>query len=234
MSSISVVVPVYNAELFIVEFLRELMISLSSLPNKTEIVIVDDGSSDATASVCKEILLQQWPNHQVLVLRENKGQYNATVAGCAIATGSLLITIDNDFAPHPKVIPSILMKHAVPDLAVLYGEFKSYKPFFRDIGSSIFNLIISALVNKDVGKHTGSSFRIFSRSLFTDLNKSNFPPILFDVVLMNGANSVAFIDLGEVPYRNRTGYNFLALARIFYTLVMGIITYKFYGSTHKS
>jgi len=70
---LSIVIPAYNEEKRLGLSLRKIMDYLDSRGLQAEIVVVDDGSSDQTAAVAKEIL-KDWPLARVLVLPKNQGK----------------------------------------------------------------------------------------------------------------------------------------------------------------
>src|SRR5580704_14504727 len=84
---ISCVVPVYNEEAVIAAFIPELLAMLQSLTRQFEIIIVDDGSTDAT--VQKIMMLAQTYPLKYLVLSRNFGKEIALTAGIEHATGEL-------------------------------------------------------------------------------------------------------------------------------------------------
>ena len=57
---ISFVIPAYNEAGGILETLQRITKTLSALPNQTEVIVVNDGSSDYTAEVLEELLLKKW------------------------------------------------------------------------------------------------------------------------------------------------------------------------------
>ncbi len=98
---ISVVVPLYNAELTIATALRSLF---AQQEVRLEIIVVDDASQDGSVGVV-EALQQEAPEHvQLLVVRHfhNQGAYAARNTGMAAASGEFLTTHDSDDWSHPQ------------------------------------------------------------------------------------------------------------------------------------
>jgi len=111
---VSVIVPVYN----VAPYLRE---ALDSVIHQTcqslQILIIDDGSTDGSGSVCDEYLTDP----RVTVLhQENKGLSNARNAGLDLAAGEYVCFLDPDDAFHPRFIEELLeiMLSKHPDTAV--------------------------------------------------------------------------------------------------------------------
>src|ERR1039458_4955908 len=90
---ISVVVPVYNERDNVGLLADELLPVLRSLPQRTEVIFVDDGSRDGTAEILNGLAAAE-PEIVVVRLRRNFGKAEALMAGFGVATGDILITID--------------------------------------------------------------------------------------------------------------------------------------------
>lgn len=108
---ISLVVPVYNEE----ENLRELHEELTSVLDdlkgevESEIIYVDDGSSDGSFSILKDIYKRD-PRVKVIRFRKNYGQTAAISAGFDHASGEVIITMDADLQNDPRDIPRLIDK----------------------------------------------------------------------------------------------------------------------------
>lgn len=96
---ISVIMPVYNSEIF----LRK---SIKSVLNQTfqdfELILIDDGSTDRSLSICKEFLLKD--KRITIIEQENKGVSKARNAGLEIAKGNYISFVDSDDIIHPQMI----------------------------------------------------------------------------------------------------------------------------------
>src|SRR5689334_16839567 len=95
---ISCIVPVYNEEAVIESFLKELSGYLAQLSKNYEIVVVNDGSKDATV----EKVLSLSPEYHVklLSLSRNFGKEAAMTAGLEYCKGEVAVLLDADFQ-HP-------------------------------------------------------------------------------------------------------------------------------------
>ena len=104
---ISVVVPVYNERENVGPLTDELIPVLRELPQRSEVIFVDDGSRDGTAAILDRLAVDV-PEISVVRLRRNFGKAEALMAGFAIARGDILITIDGDLQDDPTEIPRML------------------------------------------------------------------------------------------------------------------------------
>jgi glycosyltransferase involved in cell wall biosynthesis len=106
---VSVIAPVFNEESLIEEFVRRLRAVLDGLRDRYdfEIILVDDGSRDASLDRMKALVAAQ-PRLRVLELRRNYGQTAALQAGFDAARGEILLSMDSDLQHFPEDIPLFL------------------------------------------------------------------------------------------------------------------------------
>ena len=93
MKVLTFVIPAYNSE----KFLDKCILSMLSdeILDKLEIIVVNDGSTDATASIAEKYS-REYPGVVRLISQENKGHGGALNTGCAAAQGKYLKVIDAD------------------------------------------------------------------------------------------------------------------------------------------
>jgi glycosyltransferase involved in cell wall biosynthesis len=106
---LSVVVPVFNEQDNLRPLHAELDRALKALGRSYEIIFVDDGSTDATAKVLRELRGED-PACRVLRLALNSGQTAALACGLHNARGAVVVAIDGDGENDPMDIPRLLAK----------------------------------------------------------------------------------------------------------------------------
>ena len=106
---ISVFLPVYNEEPNLRPLHAKLDEALKALGRTAEIVYVDDGSSDGSLKILRE-LAEQDSRVRVVALRRNYGQTAAMASGIDAATGKVLIPMDADLQNDPADITRLLDK----------------------------------------------------------------------------------------------------------------------------
>ena len=104
---LSIVIPVYNEEENVEPLIQEINAAVGPLGKPYEIVVVDDGSRDATFSVLARLHLRD-SCLRVVRLKRNFGQTAAIAAGLAYADGDVVILMDGDAQNDPKDIPALL------------------------------------------------------------------------------------------------------------------------------
>src|SRR6476620_1151655 len=104
---ISVFFPVYNEEPNLRPLHEKLNASLAQLGRSAEIIYVDDGSTDGSLKVLREIAAND-PRVRVIAFRRNYGQTPAMAAGIHAARGRVLIPMDADLQNDPADIVRLL------------------------------------------------------------------------------------------------------------------------------
>ncbi len=164
---LSVVVPVYNEGENIPILYSELKDVLSNLKKTHEIIFVDDGSRDNTASEIEK-LCKKDNTVKLIQLRKNTAKAGALMAGFKYASGDFVITMDGDLQDDPNEIPKFVEAIKGADLIVGW-KFKRQDPITKTIPSKIFNKLTSILTGVKV-HDSNCNFRIFRKEVVEDLN----------------------------------------------------------------
>ncbi|MGA8851035.1 MAG: bifunctional polysaccharide deacetylase/glycosyltransferase family 2 protein [Aeromicrobium sp.] len=115
--SVTVVVPAYNEELGIASAVRSL--AASDYPD-LEIIVVDDGSTDATASVVDNL---EMPGVR-LIRQANGGKPTALNTGIAAARGEILVLVDGDTVFEPDAMRALVAPLSDPAVGAVSGNTK--------------------------------------------------------------------------------------------------------------
>jgi glycosyltransferase involved in cell wall biosynthesis len=107
MPRLSIVVPVYNEAPNAQELVRELRATMDRLTLTSELVLVDDGSTDETFALLAAATGND-PRIRIVRLRRNFGQTAALAAGLDHAQGEIIVTMDGDLQNDPADIPRLL------------------------------------------------------------------------------------------------------------------------------
>lgn len=135
---VSIVIPVFNEEESLPHLFRELN---TVLKFRSEIIFVDDGSTDGTLAILKKIARGN-KNVRVFSFRKNIGKSEALALGFQEAKGDVIVTLDADLQDRPKEITKVLAKlNTGYDL--VSGWRKERKDSTKKIVSShIFNFVV--------------------------------------------------------------------------------------------
>src|SRR5512139_4067711 len=153
MPQLSIVVPVYNEEPNAAGLVAELQAALDRLTFASEVVIVDDGSTDDTFAQLVTAVGGD-PRFLLVRLRRNFGQTAALAAGFDHASGEVIVTMDGDLQNDPADIPRLLAQIDA-GYDVVTGWRRDRKDAFlsRRLPSMIANAIIGATTNVSIHDH---------------------------------------------------------------------------------
>jgi glycosyltransferase involved in cell wall biosynthesis len=194
---VSIVAPVYNEASTLREFVERLVRATAALQGhySFEFILVDDGSTDRSLELAKELIANE-PRLRVVELRRNFGQTVALQAGLAAARGDIVISMDSDLQHFPEDIPMFLQKLDEGFDLVCGWRHARQEGILRRWPSRAANALIrgmSGLTIHDVG----TTFRVYRGDLVQQLRllgeQHRFVPVLASLV---GAR------VTEVPIRN--------------------------------
>jgi glycosyltransferase involved in cell wall biosynthesis len=162
---LSVVIPIFNESESIPLLYEELIESLSWVPeNDYEIIFVDDGSSDKSLKLLKE--LQIHDDHVIIInFRRNFGQTAALSAGFDNASGRIIATLDADLQNDPHDIRKMVNKlNEGFDLVCGWRFDRKDKYFTRRLPSIIANKLISYATKVKLHDY-GCTLKVFRKEL---------------------------------------------------------------------
>lgn len=188
---ISVVVPVYNEEENVAPLAEEIRAAIAPTGRAFEIIFVDDGSSDATATNARAV-----PDLVLLRHDRNRGQSAATITGMRAAHGDLIVTLDGDRQNDPASIPDLLAALDGADAAVGY-RVNRQDTFSRKLASR-FAYRVRNLVLRDRIRDIGCSLRAFPREEATHLPEFDGLHRLMPAILVFRGLKIA-----QVPTKHR-------------------------------
>lgn len=140
--TVSIVIPVFEEEESLPHLYKSIKAVMDTVPNKYEIVFVDDGSKDGTMKVLEDLHAKD-KNVVVVAFRRNFGQTAAMAAGFEYAQGDIIITMDADLQNDPKDIPRFLEKIKTCDVVSGWRKNRQDKFISRRLPSMIANGLIS-------------------------------------------------------------------------------------------
>lgn len=161
--SISIVVPVFNSEQTLPTLIERLEPVLRQVASAFEVILVNDGSRDASGRVASELAAIH-PFVRALSLMRNYGQHNALLAGIRLAKHDLVITLDDDLQNPPEQIP-VLLAEIASGFDVVYGvPAHEQHGMLRDLASQITKWTLQSAMGADTARNI-SAFRAFRSDL---------------------------------------------------------------------
>jgi len=166
---VSVVIPLHNEARTLRELYQRVKDTMESLPGTWEMVLVNDGSTDATPGILDE--LHACDSRVVVVhLRRNYGQTPALMAGFDHALGEYIVAMDGDLQYAPEEIPNFLEKiNEGYDLVSGWRLTRSDALLTRTIPSRIANWLIAKVSGVRVHDF-GTTFKAYRRDVLADLH----------------------------------------------------------------
>ncbi len=165
-ATISIVIPVYNEENRIEGFLKDVIDFLKEKTFPYEILIVDDGSIDATIQVTESVLEKHPPSrYRILRLPRNMGKGGAVRKGMLEADGEYIFFIDADGSTSIKEIDNFI-PHFSPefDIYIAVRTIKHEAPFKRRFFGYGYIYLTNFLLSMQISDFT-CGFKCYQRNV---------------------------------------------------------------------
>jgi glycosyltransferase involved in cell wall biosynthesis len=216
MPKLSIVLPAKNEA----QGLRKLLPALRQYHPDAELLVVDDGSTDETASVCAQ--------HGVRVVTHPYAMGNgaAVKTGARAATGELLVFMDADGQHRPQDIHTLMqVLDKGYDMVVGARSWRSHAGFKRAIGNGLYNTLASWMTGRKVEDLT-SGFRAvradkFRRFLYLLPNGFSYPTTI-TMAFFRSAYPVAYVPIEAAPRMGRSNINLLRDGVRFFIIILRI------------
>ncbi|MCO5730863.1 glycosyltransferase family 2 protein [Rhizobium sp. SSA_523] len=163
---LSLVVPVYNEEESVGPLIARIQDAMAGYPARWELILVDDGSTDATLVNARSAIGRVGLDLHVIALQRNFGQTAAMQAGITQARGRLIATLDGDLQNDPRDIPTMVQELERRELDLLVGWRKNRQDglFLRKVPSWIANRLIGRITGVRLHDY-GCSLKIYRASV---------------------------------------------------------------------
>lgn len=202
---LTIIIPAYNEEKRILDTLKRIRDARHAgiLPTSMEVLVIDDGSTDATAKVIDTFAAEKAYPIRLIRLSENQGKGAAVRAGLQAAAGDWILISDADTSTPMDEYPRLrqaggdaaIASRGLPDSQILIRQ-----PGFRHILGRLFNAVarrLSGLPFRD----TQCGFKVLSKAAAAHaagrLSVNNFA---WDIDLLMGLCEAGF-RIVEVPVR---------------------------------
>lgn len=198
---LSIVIPAFNEEKRIVGTLGQILAFLDTQDYTFEVIVANDGSTDSTASLTREIARTN--PRLVLLDIEHRGKGHAVRTGMLAAQGSYHFFVDADLSMPVNEIPKFLPP-SNPGAQVTIGSreksgaHRYNEPSYRHFMGRVFNKLVNAMAVRGI-RDTQCGFKCFtaaaSKKLFSQQRINGFG---FDVEILLLAKK-ANLDIIEIP-----------------------------------
>ena len=197
-TTVSVVVPVYNSARMLPDLVAELEPVLSRVATAYELILVNDGSPDASGRVAAD-LAQQYSWVRAIELSRNYGQHSALLCGIRAAIHPIVITMDDDRQHPPEEIGPLIEK-LDEGFDVVYGwPRREQHGLWRAVASRVSKVALQHVLGADTARRV-SGFRALRTGLRDAFACYRGPFVNLDVLLTWGTDR--FTSIG-VHHRSR-------------------------------
>ena len=220
---LSIVIPVYNEEENVEPLIQEINAVVRPLEQPYEIVVVDDGSRDATFFVLAR-LHQRESCLRVVRLKRNFGQTAAIAAGLTYAGGDVVVLMDGDLQNDPKDIPALLGELKKGNDLVCGWRSNRQDPFLhRRLPSLIANWLISWTTQVKLHDY-GCTLKAMRREVARDLKLYGEMHRFIPAIAYERGARVAELQVNHRPRLHGTSkYSIARTLRV----VLDLLTVKF-------
>ena len=221
--NISCVVPVFNEEAVIENFLVKLQNVLRELTNNFEIIIIDDGSRDYTIDKVEALRCNN-SHIKLLGLSRNFGKEIALTAGLEHCSGDVVISMDADFQ-HPFELLPVFLQHWSQGYDMVYGvrQSRQSESYLKRNFARMFYWVMKKITSIDIPSNAGD-FRLMDKKIIHALRQ--FPE---RTRFMKGLYAwVGFKKIGvpfEVKHR-AAGTSSWGFARLLELAITGITSFS--------
>jgi len=217
---LSFVIPVYNSSDSAATVVRRV---LQVFPREScEVILVNDGSSDASEAVCRALADQYRGVVCMVQLTRNFGEHHAVLAGLQQARGEYIAVLDDDGQNPPEEIPRMLAELKARNLDVCYGHYRQMRQSaFRALGSRFNDRMANLVLGKPREIYL-SSFKVMTRFLAQQLVRYRGPFPYIDGLIYRVTRSI-----GQVPVEHRerrqghSGYTLRKLVGLWANMFLG-------------
>ena len=159
---VSIVVPVYNEEENIAIFYNAVTKVMTGLPYEYELIYVDDGSTDSSVVVLREIAKLD-TRVKVVLLARNFGHQTALTCGLDYAKGDAVITMDGDMQHPPALIPELIrLWEAGYDVVRTIRDSTEDASWAKSFTSKYYYKLMNKMADVPIVEG-GSDFRLMNR-----------------------------------------------------------------------
>ncbi|MDR1988888.1 MAG: glycosyltransferase [Acidobacteriaceae bacterium] len=211
--ALTFVVPMYNAASSITALVRD--IEQLGVDGGHEIVLVNDGSTDATVEVCRDLLRTARVPITLVEHARNFGEHNAVLTGWRHARGRHIVNLDDDGQNPPREAVRLWQHARLTGLDVVFGHYEvKQHSVFRNFGSWLTNKVTDYALDKPHGFYL-SSFRCVSAFVAHQVEQYSGPYPYIDGLLLQITQRIGSIVVAHEPRRSgESGYTFRKLFRL--------------------
>lgn len=222
---ISVVVPVFNSADCLEPLTRRLAETLEELGEEYELIFVDDGSSDDSWATLRRLAAARRDRMKVARSAVNRGQHNALLSGFSLASGDVIVTLDDDLQHPPEEVPKLLRALSEGYDLVIAGYAEKRHPRLRNLGGAVVDAVQRRIFGLPRGFQL-TSFRAIRRPVVEHaLQMGGAYPFVTAMLLVNSSRRANVTVRHEARAAGSSSYTLLGSLRLILNLLLGYSSY---------
>ncbi len=227
---LTIIIPVYNESSNIFRVVSE--ISKVTIPYPYEILFINDGSTDDTELVLKEIACTKKHVFFISFVR-NYGHQMALKAGMDAATGDGVISMDGDLQHPPSLIPLLIRKWEEGfDIVITKRQDHKNIPFMKKAMSALFYKVINALSSAHIS-YGEADFRFLDKKVVAVFKKIHEPDLFWrGMVRWVGFKSTEVSYQAEERFKGESKYTFKKMVSLALNGILSFSTKPLYFSIY--
>lgn len=166
--SLSFIIPAMNEEATLETLFNGIRQQAEKITSNWEVLFIDDGSTDSTWNIMKQLARQDSEHVRAFRFRHNRGKADALALGYREANGEIVFTMDADLQDDPTEIPRFLTKLNEGFDIVSGFKKKRHDPWHKVLPSRVFNAVLSRLVDVHLHDHN-CGFKAYRREVVKSL-----------------------------------------------------------------
>jgi undecaprenyl-phosphate 4-deoxy-4-formamido-L-arabinose transferase len=216
-TGLSIVVPVYRGAATIATLVEAL--SRLTPEGGIEVILVNDGSPDNSAEVCRALLQTARVPLTYIEHARNFGEHNAVMSGLRHARGAFVITMDDDLQNPPEEVVRLFDHARNGSWDAVYTRYAvKQHSGWRNLGSRFANRVADVLLDKPKGLYL-SSFRCMAALVVREVTQYNGPYPYIDGLIMQVTRRIDSIEVRHFPrVEGRSNYTLRRLVRLWLNL----------------
>lgn len=219
MNKLSIVIPAYNEEEGIRSIIERTLSASNKIRSETgvsevEVIVVNDGSQDATARIAQKYSDQNLI--RLISYEKNRGYGAAIKAGFAEASGDLLSFLDADGTCDPQIFVDLIRKMKETEADIVIGgrlNPHSRMPLTRKVGNILYRVLVHAISSERVND-IASGMRVLKKNILAELSPLpdglNFTPAMSVCAILDRNIRIEEV---PIPYQERVGRSKLSVVR---------------------
>jgi undecaprenyl-phosphate 4-deoxy-4-formamido-L-arabinose transferase len=217
---LSIVIPVHNEQECLEELYRRLTGALDQLGKTYEVILTNDGSTDRSAEILKELHLRRPSQIRVIEFNGNFGQHMAIMAGFEHVRGEIVITMDADLQNPPEDIGKLVAAMEAGHDVVNTHRMNRQDSWWRLQVSKWHNKIRAWMMPKIKMEDEGCMLRAYRRDIVDLMVSSQEASTFIPALALNYASNPTEVGVGhEERAAGTSSYNFYKLIRYNFDLI---------------